>query len=510
MKKFTRAATALIAAMAAAGFGNAAGAAEHALTADIVVVGGGAAGMAASVRAAERGAKVILLEKNHMLGGGASYAEGLFGAATRWQRAKNYGFPTTGAAKYLQRFHHFLSDAKLNRTYLEGSAASLDWLAQHDIQFEAIQVSPSETLTWHVIGKYKDLNHGAAYIEALKDHADRLGVKTMLATPAKDLIMKDGRVAGVKAAASNGDTYTISAGSVILATGGFGDNPELRAKFLRVNPDHVKPSVPLLKTGDGILMGIKAGADETEKTAVLHPGTEGKGISFLDNIYVMSWQPGNVWVNSRGERFAPETLSFEFALAGNAIKSQFGNYGWAIFDEKAIEYVGKQGIDVGIGVIIPTLTKLGELQKQLDSAIAQGSESVKRASSAKALAAQIGVPAEALEKTLQKYNAFARAGSDTEFFKEELWMRPIEGKTLYAVKIRPYFFTTCGGLRTDTEMHVLDKADKPIPGLYAAGVDVGGLYGDTYTTWTSGHAFGFAAWSGYTAATNATTGMQKK
>lgn len=509
MKRFTRTGLVLLAAMTVAGFGGSALAAEHALTADVVVVGGGAAGMAASVRAAERGAKVILLEKNQMLGGGASYAEGLFGAATRWQRAKNYGFPTAGAAKYLQRFHHYLADPKLNRTYLEESAASLDWLSQHDIRFEAIQVSPSETLTWHVIGKYKDLNHGAAYIEALKDHADRLGVKTMLATPAKDLIMKDGRVAGVKAADAKGDTYTISTKSVILATGGFGDSPELRAKFLHVNPDNIKPSVPLVKTGDGILMGIKAGADETAKTAVLHPGTEGKGIDFLGNIYVMSWQPANVWVNNRGERFAPETLSFEFSLAGNAIKSQFGNSGWAIFDEKAIEYVSKEGVDVGIGVIIPTLTKLGNLQKELDNAIAISSESVKRASSARELAAQIGVPAAALENTLKKYNEAVRTGSDTEFFKEELWMRPIEGKTLYAVKLRPYFFTTCGGLRADTDLHVLDKTDKPIPGLYAAGVDVGGLYGDTYTTWTSGHAFGFAAWSGYKAATNATADLQK-
>ena len=508
MRKFKAAGAAVIAAVIAS-FGTSAWAAEHALTADVVVVGGGAAGMAASVRAAERGAKVILLEKNQMLGGGASYAEGLFGAATRWQRAKNYGFPVTGAAKYLQRFHHYLSDAKMNRTYLEGSALVLDWLAQHDIRFEAIQVSPAETLTWHVIGKYKNLEHGAAYIEALKDHADKLGVKTMLATPAKDLVMKDGKVTGVVAADAKGDTYRIASKAVILATGGFGDSPELRARYLGVKPENVKPSVPLLKTGDGITMGLKVGADETSKTAVMHPGTEGKGIDFLGNIYVMTWQPANLWVNSRGERFAPETLSFEFALAGNAIRSQHGNYGWTIFDEKSIEYAEKEGADVGIGVIIPTLTKLTNLKKELDAAIAAGSESVKSAGSAAELARQIGVPAEALEKTIERYNGFAKTGSDTDFFKEELWLRPIEGKRLYAVKIRPYFFTTCGGLRADTDMSVLDKADKPIPGLYVAGVDAGGLYGDTYTTWTSGHAFGFAAWSGYTAANSATEGLGK-
>lgn len=484
-------------------------AAEHLLSADVVVVGGGAAGMAASVKAAENGAKVILLEKNGMVGGGgANYAEGLYGIETEWQRDKNYGLSIGESAEYLQRFHHFKSDAKLNRLFLDQASDSLNWLAKHDITFEAIQVSPSETLTWHVIGKYKGDMHGTAYIHALKDWADKLGVKTYLNTQGKSLIMKEGKVAGIKAASST-DTYTITAPNVILATGGFGDNPKLIKELLHYNPANVKASININKTGDGYQMARAVGAMEGPATAVLHPGTEGKGIQFLSNLYVMSWQPFNMWVNNRGERFASETITFEFALAGNAIASQYGNAGWAIFDDAALDYVNSQGIDVGVGVIIPTKTKLTNVRKEIDAAVAAGSESVKRASSIEGLAKEIGVPPQALAQTLAAYNKSANDHHDGEFFKMPHWMRPIGKGNYYAVRIRPYFFCTLGGLRTDRDMHVLNEKDQPIPGLYATGVDVGGLYGDTYTTWTSGHAFGFAAWSGQRAAMSVVKSLKK-
>ncbi len=483
-------------------------AADLTMSADVVVVGAGGAGMAASVRAAELGAKVILLEKNAFIGGGASFAEGLFGIQTKWQREKNYGLSIAHAAEYLQRFDHFMSDAKLRRLYLDQSAATLDWVARHDVKFEAIQVSPSETLTWHVVGKYKGADHGAAYIKALKDHADKLGVKTLTRTPATELIMKNGKVAGVMAKSPE-DNITIKASQVILATGGFGDNPELVRKLLGYDPARVKSSVPLNKTGDGYLMATAAGADTTKATAVMHHGADGKGISFLGNLYVMSWQPANMWVNSRGERFAPETLTFEFSLAGNAIASQYKNEAWAIFDDAAIDYVKTQGVDVGVGVLIPTMTKLTKLSDELKAAIDASSDVVKKADSIRALASQINVPAATLEKTFAQYNKAAADQYDGEFFKLPAWMRPIGKGSLYAVKIRPYWFCTLGGIRTDRSMAVLNKNDQPIAGLYATGAEVGNVYGDTYTTWTSGHLFGFAAWSGKTAAEHAVAQLKK-
>ncbi|MDL2060194.1 FAD-dependent oxidoreductase [Mesosutterella sp. AGMB02718] len=483
-------------------------AAAQAVSADVVVVGGGGSGLAAAVRAAELGAKVVLLEKNGVVGGGAAFAEGLFGIESRWQRAKNYGLSIPHAAEYLQRFDHFKSDAKFRRLYLEQSAPTLDWVAQHGVKFEAIQVSPSETLTWHVIGQYKGDQHGAAYVHALADSAAKLGVKTLLSTPAKSLIMKNGRVAGVKAEGAAGE-LDISASAVILATGGFGDNPELVRSLLGYDPARVKSSVPLHKTGDGFLMAKAAGGAQTAATAVMHPGTEGRGIKFLSNLYVMSWQPANLWVNDHGERFAPETLSFEFALAGNAIASQLHSEGWVIFDDAAIDYMKTQGADVGVGVIIPTMTKLPNIRSEINAAIAQGSDAVKSGATAEELARAIGVPPSALKKTLETYNRAAEEKYDGEFFKLTQWLRPIGKGRLYALRLRPYWFCTLGGTRTDRSLRVVDGDDRPIPGLYAVGAETGRMYGDTYTTWTSGHLFGFAAWSGKAAAETALKDMGK-
>ncbi|MDO5532477.1 FAD-dependent oxidoreductase [Sutterella sp.] len=486
-----------------------AAAAEFALNADVVVIGAGGAGMAATVKAAEAGAKVITLEKNGMVGGGAAFAEGLYGIETEWQRVQNYGLSRAEAEEWIQKFHHYRANAKLNRLFLSETGKSLEWLASHGLTFEAIQVSPAETLTWHVVGPYGKYHHGAAYIHALQDSAKKLGAEIMVNTPAQELIMKDGKVAGVKAKNNKGDTYTITTTQVIIATGGFADNKDMVRNVLGKDPDRVKSSVPLNKTGDGIQMAWAVGADSTSTTSVMHPGTEGKGITFCSDVYLMAWQPFTMWVNNRGERFAPETLTFEMALAGNAIESQYGHYGWAIFDDAALDYVAEKGVDVGVGVIVPSTAKLPKIHAEIDEVIAGGCETLFKASSIEELAKKINVPADTLKAELEKYNNAARTGHDAEYFKGGQWMRPIEKGNFYAMRMQPYYYATCGGIRIDTDMHVLDKNDKVIPGLFAAGLDAGGLYGDSYSTWTSGHAFGFASWSGQRAAENAVKALGK-
>lgn len=114
--------TAVTAAVIATAMLPGAWAAEHAMNADVVVIGAGGAGMAASVKAAENGAKVVLLEKNAFIGGGAAFAEGLYGIETEWQRSKNYGLSSAESSKYVQRFHHFKADGKLNRLFMDESA----------------------------------------------------------------------------------------------------------------------------------------------------------------------------------------------------------------------------------------------------------------------------------------------------------------------------------------------------------------------------------------------------
>lgn len=485
-------------------------AAEHKLSADVVVVGAGSAGLTASVQAAENGAKVILLEKNGRVGGSSAYAEGLFGVESDWQRLHGEPLTKEGVFRDMMERLFYMIDANKTKDFIDGSAENLEWLAKHGIKFEHIRESVMKEPTWHVIGDYKGTNHGAGLINALKDNADKLGVQTMLSTPATELITnKEGDVVGVKAKDSKGDTYVISTKNVILASGGFGDDPKKVQEWGHRDPKGLKSSVPINKTGDGIQMALNIGAQQGDSTFITHPGTEGKGIRFLSNLYTASWQPAALWVNSDGNRFVTEDVTLSFTKAGNAIYNQYGHYAWSIFDDSQVKYMMEKGIDSGIGVLIPIGTKLKDLQKNIDDALKADSDAFKAASSVAQLAKEINVPEKNLQNAIDQYNKYCEEKHDNQFFKNPAFMRPLNTKHLYALKLGAYYFSSYGGLRTNRDHQVLNKENKPIKGLYATGLDVSDMVAPSYTTWDSGHAFGFASYSGRHAAINATKDLKK-
>lgn len=485
-------------------------AAEKSINADIVIVGAGSAGLTAAVQAAEKGAKVVLLEKNDFIGGNSQHAEGLFGVETEWNRLRSDTLTCEKAFEGLMERHMFELDANMVHDYVYGTAENLDWLSKHDIKFQVVRMTPWEEATWHEIGDYKGQKHGAALVAALADHAKKLGVQLMTGTPAKELITgKNGAVVGVKAADED-DTYTINSKAVILASGSFGDSKEKVAKWAHRDPEFWKASVPVNKTGDGISMALDKGASLGSVSFIGHLGTEGKGIQFAGNLYTTSWQPAALWVNSDGNRFVNEAVAYSFSQAANSIYSQYGHSAWSIYDESQVEYMMEKGVDSGVGVIVPVGAKLTNLKKEIKDAIAADSDGFKAASSVKEMAKKLGVPVKALEKAVADYNAACSIEHDAAFFKDRRYLRPLNTKKLYAIKLRSYFFSAFGGLNTNRRFEVLDEHNKPIKGLYATGLDVSNMIGHTYTTWSSGYAFGFAAYSGRHAAINAAKAIGKK
>ena len=488
--------------------GMGANAAQKTLTADIVVVGAGSAGLTAAVQAAEKGAKVVLLEKNPFVGGATNFAEGLFGVESEWQRLRSDTLTREEAFKGLMERHLYEINGPITRDYIYGSAENLDWLSKHDIKFEVVRMTPWEEATWHVIGDYKGKNHGAALINALKDHADKLGVNTLTSTPATGLIAnKKGEITGITAK-SDDDTYTITTKAVILASGSFGDSPEKVAKWAHRDPEGWKPSCPINKTGDGIQMALDKGAALGQVGFVGHLGAE--GVKFLSNIYTTSWQPAALWVNADGNRFVNEDVALSFSQAANTVYTQYGHHAWSIFDDSQVKYMMEKGVDSGIGVLVPVGAKMTNLEKEIKEAANDKSVTgFKSASSVAELAKKIGVPEKALQAAVKAYNHGCAEGHDGEFFKDVRYMRPLNTKKLYAVQLRANFFTAYGGLNTNRDFQVLDTHNKPIKGLYAAGMDVSNMVGHTYTTWSSGHAFGFACFSGRHAALNAAKAIGK-
>jgi len=477
-------------------------AAERKFSTDVVVIGGGSTGMSAAVTAAEGGAKVIVLEKNPYLGGGSNFAEGPFAVESELQRAKSYHLTKDEAFKHIMEFGHYKTDGRLLRQFVNDSGENMAWLQAHGVQLDPIHISVTEPMVWHVIQNRGHIIHGSALVTALQLKAKELGVSFMLRTPAKKLMYSGNRVTGVEAVDHKGNKVIVSAKSVIIATGGFGNSKEKIKEWTKFDPEAFKPTLPLNKTGDGIQMAKDVGADTEGENLMLHLGTEGTGIIPLGGIWTMTWQP-NLWVNKYGERFVDEAVAFSFAQAGNAVARQRGYYAWSIFDDSAVDFAVEKGVDNGVGVIVPVTAKLKNLREEIKNAVAANSESFKAADSIEELSRQIGVPAEALAKSYANYNQFAENHYDKQFAKEHRWLKPINKGKLYAVKLLPYHFVSIGGIRVNESMAVIDKNDRPISGLYAGGCDIGGLYGDTYTLWASGHAYGWAVYSGRMAAVNA-------
>lgn len=491
--------------LAVIGIGPAFAAADKTMTADIVVVGAGSAGLAAAVQAAEKGAKVILLEKNAFVGGNSQHAEGLFAVESEYQRLRSDPQTREGAFRQFLERHQYEVDPILARDFIYGSAENIDWLHKHDINFRVVRMTPWEEATWHEILEYKGTMHGSALVKALKDHADKLGVTTLVSTPAKALISNDkGDIVGVTAYSEDDEqNITIKAKAVILSSGSFGENKKLVREWAGRDPESWKASLPINKTGDGILMALDKGAQRGPVSFIGHLGTEGKGIGFASELYTTSWQPSAIWVNSDGHRFVNEDVSLSFSQSANIIYTQYGHHAWSIFDESQVEYMINRGVDSGVGVIVPVGRKLTKLKDEIKKALEVNSDGFKAASSVRELAKKIGVPYKNLDQAIENYNEACKVGHDGLFFKDVKYMRPINTRKLYAIRLGAYFFSAFGGLVVNRDFQVLDKNNKPMKGLYATGLEVSKMVGHTYTTWTSGWAFGFAAYSGRHAALNA-------
>lgn len=474
-----------------------AAAAQQALTADVVVVGGGGSGLAAAVSAAQHGAKVVLLEKEANTGGATQFAEGLFGIETEETRMSC--LPLTKQQMYMgaMEFNHHRGDARLVYTVIDESKNTIKWLETFGLSVRPTTISTAEPAVWHVFKEYKGVEHGAALVKALREQADALGVKVLTSTPATGLILENGKIAGIKATDASGKPLTVRAKAVVLATGGFGNNKEMIAKYTRFDPESVFTDTPMIgKTGDGIQMAFSAGADSDHRFGLLmHTSTNDPSIAMFSNLYTMNLQPF-LWVNQHGDRFDNEGSLGSFAIGGNMVEGQRGHYIWSIFDDDTVKYEETQGIDNAFGVIIPIGTKMSHLRKDMAKAERENSASFKSADTIEELAAKIGADPVRLRTSVDHYNQWSVLGQDREFYKEARFLQPVKKGPFHALKVVPGFFGSMGGILVDTRFRALNDKDEAIPGLYMAGLDVGGAFGDTYTLFTSGFALSMSTTSG--------------
>ena len=425
---------------------------------DVIVVGSGAAGLAAAVAAADAGASVLVVESEKRVGGSSRLSGGHFYAAgTSVQREAGVVGDTADAMfEHYMTLAQWLVDPAVVRRYCDLSAPTLEWAMGLGVKYtkEALYASGVGSIP----RGHPPEGEGAEVINVLDRHRTNKGVDVVLDSRVTALVTDDeGRVTGVKI---GNDEATC--GAVIMATGGFGANPEMIEKYLpqaAATGDWRWYIGAEGARGDGITLGEAVGGVVDGHDRALLLATP--GFSRDLEVALPGWL---VMVNRQGRRFCDETASYT-VIAG-LLKKQGGN-AYAVFDEAARAAANRtpQFQAYWVNEILEQKAEAGVIF---------------RADSLEELAAKAGIDPEALEGTVERYNIDVEEGQDTAFFKKAT-MAPIRTPPFYAAEIRPAILCWTGtGLRINADTCVINKAEKPIRGLYAAGETVGNLHGDVY------------------------------
>ncbi len=472
---------------------------------DIVVIGSGLTGLTAALTAAEGGAKVILLEKMRSLGGSSNFPEGMFAVETEMQRQDSVGITRDEAFKKIMEYSHWRANPRLVRVFVDESANTIAWLQQQGVEFIGPKANwENSPRTWHVLKGPPD-GRGGPMIRALAVRARDLGVDIRLAAPVRSILKGHDAIRGV-IAEEDGEESEIAARAVVIGTGGYANNKEWIKKYAGYELGrNLFPLGNVDKTGDGIRMAWEVGAAEEGMGLLqyLRVGPLlGPGVKFMQQLECVAMQP-NLYVNQAGDRYCDESMAPNFAFDGNALARLKEKHSYSIFDDGIKRDMVERGVVIGLGMVRAPGTKFLELDEELKEMVEKGNPNIFVANSIEELAGRMGVNPDALKATLDEYNGYCEKGHDDLFAKDRKYLRPLKGPRFYAVKSYMAFLGTLGGIKINHRMEVVDKEDVPIPGLYAGGLDAGGMYGDSYDVIMSGGTSAFAANSGRIAGRNA-------
>lgn len=471
-------------------------------TCDAAVVAAGPSGLAAAIAAAENGCKVIVLEKSNTAGGSANMAMGPFAVNSQQQKRDLATLSVDKAFEMFMEYTHWRVDAQLVKKYFEKSADTIAWLEDMGVEFyKASKYFPGSEATWHIVNPEQGPpgpRAAATMIKRMMERALELGVEILLETPASEILMEDGKAAGVKGRTAAGEEVVVHAPAVVIATGGFGNNPEMMKEVsdIEYGKNYFGIRVPGLM-GDGIRMAWAAGAGKSDINVEINLGIFGE-----DDFNIKSgmYQP-NLMVNLLGERFFNEKYMENGTYAGNACKTQKECTGVMVIDERIKRLYAKQGVDYMSLVFSKEKIDGDAFTAGMQAAMERGSQSLFMADTLEELAGLCGIETDTFLETVEEYNEMCETG-DERFGKPREYMRPIEKAPFYAAKFRPGGYGTLGGIKVNHKLEVLKENWDVIPGLYAAGTDTCTIYGDSYMFLLPGNTMGYALNSGRMAGEN--------
>lgn len=411
---------------------------DYTLKADVVVFGSGIAGLAAAVEAQYNGAKVLLVEKQGVTGGSSAICGGkIIGAGTRTQK-------TQGIMDTPERLFRFLKDAAGDYLddsrimyFCQSAAKNLEWLEAQGFEVQDVEAPHPSILPWCVHnslgGGGQTMGWGGGFTVPLTIKFEDLGGKILYNTALTELLSEDGAVTGARAVDQlDGSVVTIEAGAVIIATGGFAANRQLvETRYPWMKGYYY--NCPESSQGDGARAAEAVGAQNTD-----HPYLQTMLFSMTTGVGVN--EESGLLVTTEGKRFVNE-YSFH-SMIGPAVADtgSVGAYYITCGDEpfQTVKY-------------------------------AFGQAATPKADSVEALAVKIGMNPQVLKGTVDRYNDICEKKIDLDFFKPASELRALNGPEYGAIYLQPATSITFGGLHIDMAGRVLDREQKIIPGLFAAG-----------------------------------------
>ena len=461
-----------------------AGEIKNTVTSEIVVVGAGIAGVVTALSAAEGGAKVVVLEK-----GKTFSARGFDIAAidSRIQKKAGIKINVPEAIRALIKNCDKQIKEELYWIWTRHSGKALDWILDQGAP-AGIYAKLSATryqgptyyeypVTHHVLGGPHEKEAAFADLVAvLEKNAKAKGVDFRYRTPGARLIREGkGPVTGVIGGATGNYTRFVATKGVVMATGDYGSNKEMLNHFCPI-ANHVNLNVytPLgANMGEGHKMGLWAGE-------ALQNGMHAPMIHTLGG----AWPYFFLHVNKLGLRYHNEDVSCQACCLG--MMMQPDGIGWTILDSDFLKYV-PQSIPLGGGFFWDHPGRNIDEKWTPDQDTAALKDNLDKGLAFKAdtfdeLAAKMKVPADALKKTVARYNQLVKKGVDEDFGKRKELLFPIEKPPFYGGLMKSALLATTSGLRVNTRLEVLDEHDEPLGGLYAVGNVQGDMFAVDYPT----------------------------
>lgn len=465
---------------------------------DLVVVGGGAAGLATALRADELGYSVVLLEKMSYIGGAISVSGGnqvVSGSKLQKQAGVDNDSPESLIEDFMKN-GDYKNDPQLLSLLAHHLGEATDWVNE----YMNVQYDMEDGL--HVLAEYKvnrELAYkkgGPGFASAVRNCIENSGVKVYYQTKAEQLITDDtGAVVGVEAIQETGRRYTLHAKSVVITTGGYGNNKAYLKEELKGILFYGTQSA----TGDGLKIALDVGAatQNMEYGKVYPNGIEVSSVhsksTIGGNIAVL--KRNGILVNKEGNRVINERASNREIL--DVLMEQDPKMLYILLDRSHFELFSEEVEEGGISK--------NDIQRWLESNGAN-SPQFYHADTLVELAELAGMDPAALEMTVGKFNQAVANGVDPEFKRPSEYLQIFVGEgPYYLIEQKPRFATTLGGLQVNDKLEVQDKDGKPIPGLYAAGEVVGGVMG---TDSPSGANNAWALTSGKLSAENIADALQ--